>query len=173
MAPLTPMSLPVEKIMEISIPHRYSCCSHAPLITISLFMLHFHESSPPWLVSCNYVVKAPGLFPPPTTGLSPSASTTPRPDSSCLVSGPSAAFSCTWPRVIACTPLKGYGLLGLTRLRHLTRSTAIAPNTATDPTPTPIPIPTFAPADREESRGCDAETNVDAEGADAAVVEEG
>jgi hypothetical protein len=43
MAPLTPMSLPVEKIMEISIPHRYSCCSHAPLITISLFMLHFHD----------------------------------------------------------------------------------------------------------------------------------
>jgi hypothetical protein len=70
------------------------------------------------------------------------------------------------------TPLKGYGVLEATRLRHLTRRTANAPKTATDPPHTPIPIPTFAPVDREESRGCDADASVDVEGRDAAVVAE-
>jgi hypothetical protein len=70
------------------------------------------------------------------------------------------------------TPLKGYGVLEATRLRHLTRRTTNAPKTATDPTHTQVPIPTFAPVDREESRGCDAEADVDVEGTDAAVVAE-
>jgi hypothetical protein len=118
------------------------------------------------------VVKAPCLLPPPTTRLSPSASTTFRPDSSCLVCGPSAGFSCTWPREIISTPLKGDGLLKATRLRHPTRRTANAPKTANDPTPTPIPIPTFAPVDRDESRACDAETGVDVDGIEAAGVAE-
>ncbi|KAG2010849.1 hypothetical protein GB937_007618 [Aspergillus fischeri] len=139
-------------------------------ISIPLSLIYY-SPTPPSPLSYSYVVKAPGL-PPPTTGLSPSASTTLRPDSSCLVSGPSAAFSCTWPRVIIPTLLKGYGLLELTRLLHLTRRTANAPNTATDPTPTPIPIPTFAPVDSEESRGCDADADIAVEGTDAAVVAE-
>jgi hypothetical protein len=39
------------------------------------------------------------------------------------------------------TPLKGYGVLEATRLRHLTRRTANAPKTATDPPHTPSRFP--------------------------------
>lgn len=159
--------------MEISIPRTYSFCSHTPLITISLLCftsLNYYSPTPPSPLSYSYVVKAPGLLPPPTTGLSPSASTTLRPESSCLVSGPSAAFSCTWPREIIPRPLKGNGRLETNRLRHLTRRTAKEPNTTTDPTPTPIPIPTFTPVDREESRGCDADADIAVVGTEAAVV---